>query len=81
MVITSQNNRSCDLAAADGLVECEGDLRAAFAVSIEDAGLRADNQIVASCLFDPSDVVHHLALDLLRSLCHDLSKHFRRNGV
>ena len=81
MVVTAEDDRCAYLAVADGLVECEGDLSAAFAVGIEDAGLRTDDEVVASRLFNPSDVVHHLTLDLFRCLCHYLAEYLGSDRI
>ena len=80
-MVASENNRSSDLTFADGLIERKGDLRTSFAVGIKDTGLRTDNEVVASGLFYPPDVVHHLALYLFRCICHYVAEYACCNGI
>ena len=49
-MIASEDNRSCDFALSDGLIEGEGYLCTSFAVGIKDTCLRAYHEVVPSGL-------------------------------
>ena len=75
MVVASENYRGLEPAFPNGLVECQGNLGAAFAVGIEDACLGAYDKVIPGGLFNPMDVVVHLSLDFLRSIGPDFLQH------
>ena len=74
MVVTAQNDRGRDLSLIDCLVESGSYLGASLAVCIQDTGLGTYHKVVPPSLLYPSDIVHHLAAYLLRSIRHYLSE-------
>ena len=80
-MVASQHHRSGELSLADGLVEGQGNLGAALAVGIEDAGLGTYYQVVAAGFLNPVDVVPHLAGNLCRGVLRHLGEHLHGQGV
>ena len=81
VVVTSEDDRSCDLSLADRFVEGKGYLCTALAVGIKDTCLSTYHKVVLLGLFYPVYVVHHLALDLFRSLLDDVSEYLGGQSV
>ena len=80
-MVAAQDHRSFQLSAADGLVEGQGNLGAAFAVGIQDAGLGTHHQMVAAGFLNPADVVPHLAGNLFGGMGGNLAQHAHGNLV
>ena len=81
MVVAAQHHGSRKASVGDGPVESLRDFRAAFAVRIEDTGLRTDDEPIAARFADPVDVVVELARDFGGSRAADLLQHFGREAV
>ena len=80
-MVATKNYRTRDLALANGLVESQSNLGAAFCVGVKDASLRTNHELVAACLTNPMDVVCHLTLYLIGSVLHDFLHHASCNFV
>ena len=81
VVVAAEDDGTAQAAVSDGLVELGSDLRAAFAVGVEDTGLRTYHEVVLLCATDPLDVVAHLLLDFRRSGAGNVFKHFAGDVV
>ena len=81
VMVAADDHRSGQPAVFDCLIECSGNLGAAFGVRIQDTGLRAHHQMVFFGSLDPGDVVFHLLGNLLRSSLADLAKHIHGQVV
>ena len=81
MMVAAQDDGSGDFAFADGFVEGEGNLGAAFAIGIKNARLAAHDEVVAAGFFDPVDVVAHLAGDFLGGVGCDFGQYLNGQGV
>ena len=75
-MVAPQHHGSRDAALGDGPVERLGDLHAPFAVGIENARLRPDDQPVAPGLANPVNIVVQLPPDVVGSRLPDLLQHF-----
>ena len=64
-MITPQYNRAGKFTRCDGLVHCLCYFTTSHVVRIQDARLTANDQVVVSGLFDPSDVVVDLLNDVV----------------
>ena len=80
-MVAPQHHRAVETAVPDCVVERQRDAGAAFAVGIENAGLGAHHQIVASGLAYPAYVVAHLRGDVFGSAGRKLVKHADGYGV
>ncbi len=76
-MVAAKHDWSGDLTLADGLVEGEGDLGPAFAVSVEDAGLRPNHEVVPAGFLYPMNIIVQLPLNLLRRCLKFLFKNIR----
>ena len=80
-MVTSEHDRRRDTALADSAVHLQGYLGASLRISVENTGLRADDQLVLAGLADPVNIVRKLILYLLRSCPVYVLKHFCRYPV
>ena len=76
VVVAPQHHGSRNAPVGNGTVEGLGDLRAALAVGIEDAGLRTHDQPVTPGLANPVDVVVQLPPNIPGSRLPNLFQHF-----
>ena len=71
MMITSQDHGSRNLPGSNSLVKCLGNLDTTFSISIQDPGLRPNDQMILHSSLDPTDIIIHLLLNLFRGMCLD----------
>ena len=57
VMVAADDHRSTEPSVLDGIVECGGNLGAAFSVRIQNTGLRAHHQVVLLGTLDPGDIV------------------------
>ncbi len=81
MVVAAENNRSRDFATGYGFVECKCDFCTTFGVGVEYTGLRTDNKVISSGLFNPVDIVVELTFDVFRCCPAYIFKHFSGEAV
>ena len=81
MMVTSEHDRRRDTALADSPVHLKRYLYTALGISVENTGLRADDQLVLAGLADPVNIVRKLILNLLRSSLIYVLKHLGRYAV
>ena len=81
VVVAAQHNGCFELAAADSVVEGQGNLRATFSIGIEDAGLRAHHQVVRSSFANPMQVVFELSTNVVGHMTAHLVEHFGSKAV
>ena len=81
MVVAAQHNGCFELAAADSVVEGQGNIRATFSIGIEDAGLRAHHQVVRSSFANPMQVVFQLSTNVVGHMTAHLVEHFGSKAV
>ena len=81
MVVSTQHHRSLQFSRSDGSIHRQCNVSSAYIVSIEDAGLASNDELICPCLLNPAQVVVDLLSHVFVSAVKHAPKDIRCNFI